>query len=154
MVLFGKSKMQIREVSVSDLPEIAKLFDEYRQFYKLNSDLSGATKFIEERILNQDSKIYLFLEGETYCGFTQLYPVFTSLSMKRAWILNDLYVRPEHRKKGGARALIEQAATLARNTDGKYLQLETALDSHAAQKLYESIGFVKDDKIFHYTWVV
>ncbi|WP_061248222.1 GNAT family N-acetyltransferase [Leptospira alstonii] len=146
--------MQIREASIQDLHEIAKLFDEYRQFYKLNSDLSGATKFIEERILNQDSKIYLLLNGETYCGFTQLYPVFTSLSMKRAWILNDLYVRPEHRKKGGARALIEQSATLVRNTGAKYLQLETALDNHTAQKLYESIGFVKDEKNFHYTWII
>lgn len=146
--------MKIREAAIQDLPEIAKLFDEYRQFYKKDSDLAGATKFIEERILKKDSKIYLFLDGDHYCGFTQLYPTFTSLSMKRAWILNDLFVRPEHRKKGVARALIQQAASLARETDAKYLELSTAFDNHQAQKLYESIGFVKDEEFFHYAWVI
>ncbi|TGN01186.1 GNAT family N-acetyltransferase [Leptospira yasudae] len=146
--------MKIREASLQDLPELAKLFDEYRQFYQKESDLAGATKFIEERIRNQESKIYVYTEDDRYCGFTQLYPIFTSLSMKRAWILNDLFVRPEYRKKGGARALIEQSAVLARGTEAKYLQLSTAFDNHKAQKLYESIGFVKDETFFHYSWDV
>ncbi|PJZ41504.1 GNAT family N-acetyltransferase [Leptospira kmetyi] len=146
--------MKIREAQIQDLPEIAQLFDEYRRFYKKDSDLASATKFIEERILNEESKIYLFLDGNEYCGFTQLYPSFTSLSMKRTWILNDLFVRPAHRKKGGARALIQRAASLARETGAKYLSLSTAFDNHPAQKLYESIGFVKDQEFFHYSWEV
>lgn len=138
--------MNIKEASLLDLPEIAKLFDEYRQFYKQKSDLKGAEKFIEERILKQESKIYLLMDGSTCCGFTQLYPIFTSLSMKRAWILNDLFVRLEHRKKGGGKALIEKTAELARETRAKYIQLSTAFDNRIAQKLYESIGFVKDEE--------
>ncbi|EMG11563.1 FR47-like protein, partial [Leptospira interrogans serovar Grippotyphosa str. LT2186] len=137
--------MNIKEASLLDLPEITKLFDEYRQFYKQKSDLKGAEKFIEERILKQESKIYLLMDGSTCCGFTQLYPIFTSLSMKRAWILNDLFVRLEHRKKGGGKALIEKTAELARETRAKYIQLSTAFDNRIAQKLYESIGFVKDE---------
>ncbi|EMN47241.1 toxin-antitoxin system, toxin component, GNAT domain protein [Leptospira interrogans str. L1207] len=62
--------MNIKEASLLDLPEIAKLFDEYRQFYKQKSDLKGAEKFIEERILKQESKIYLLMDGSTCCGFT------------------------------------------------------------------------------------
>ncbi|TGM10160.1 GNAT family N-acetyltransferase [Leptospira barantonii] len=146
--------MKIREAVIQDLPEVAKLFDEYRQFYKKDSDLASATKFIEERILKKESIIYLCLDGDAYCGFTQLYPSFTSLSMKRTWILNDLFVRPKHRKKGCARALIDQAASLARETNAKYLDLSTAFDNHQAQKLYESIGFVKDTEFFHYSWDV
>ncbi|UMQ58256.1 GNAT family N-acetyltransferase [Leptospira interrogans] len=146
--------MNIKEASLLDLPEITKLFDEYRQFYKQKSDLKGAEKFIEERILKQESKIYLLMDGSTCCGFTQLYPIFTSLSMKRAWILNDLFVRLEHRKKGGGKALIEKTAELARETRAKYIQLSTAFDNRIAQKLYESIGFVKDEEFVYYTWVV
>ncbi|AJR15888.1 FR47-like protein [Leptospira interrogans serovar Grippotyphosa str. UI 12769] len=146
--------MNIKEASLLDLPEITKLFDEYRQFYKQKSDLKGAEKFIEERILKQESKIYLLMDGSTCCGFTQLYPIFTSLSMKRAWILNDLFVRLEHRKKGGGKALIEKTAELARETRAKYIQLSTAFDNRIAQKLYESIGFVKDEEFIYYTWVV
>ncbi|EMN02705.1 FR47-like protein [Leptospira noguchii str. 1993005606] len=146
--------MNIKEASILDLPEIAKLFDEYRQFYKQKSDLKDAEKFIEERILKQESKIYLLMDGNSYCGFTQLYPIFTSLSMKRAWILNDLFVRPKYRKKGGGRALIEETAKFARSTGAKYIQLSTAFDNHTAQKLYESIGFIKDEEFFYYTLVI
>ncbi|EMO40366.1 GNAT family N-acetyltransferase [Leptospira noguchii] len=146
--------MNIKEAFISDLSETAKLFDEYRQFYKQKSDFKGAEKFIEERILKQESKIYLLMDGNTYCGFTQLYPIFTSLSMKRAWILNDLFVRPKYRKKGGGRALIEETTKFARDTGAKYIQLSTAFDNHTAQKLYESIGFIKDEEFFYYTWVV
>ncbi|EMJ60647.1 FR47-like protein [Leptospira sp. P2653] len=74
--------------------------------------------------------------------------------MKRAWILNDLFVRPEHRNKGGGKALIEQGASLARDTEAKYLTLSTAFDNLTAQKLYESIGFVKDEDFFHYTLII
>lgn len=154
MVLFGKSKMQIREASIEDLQETAKLFDEYRLFYKQKSDLAGARKFIEEKIRKQESKIYLLMKGKTYCGFTQLYPIFTSISMKRAWILNDLFVRPEHRKKGGGKALIEQGTSLARDTEAKYLTLSTAFDNRTAQRLYESFGFVKDEEFLNYTLVI
>ncbi|WP_061244387.1 GNAT family N-acetyltransferase [Leptospira noguchii] len=146
--------MNIKEASISDLSETAKLFDEYRQFYKQKPDFKGAEKFIEERIIKQESKIYLLMDGNSYCGFTQLYPIFTSLSMKRAWILNDLFVRPKYRKKGGGRALIEETAKFARDTGAKYIQLSTAFDNHTAQKLYESIGFIKDEEFFYYTWVI
>ncbi|UOG41817.1 GNAT family N-acetyltransferase [Leptospira noguchii] len=146
--------MNIKEAFISDLSETAKLFDEYRQFYKQKSDFKGAEKFIEERIIKQESKIYLLMDGNAYCGFTQLYPIFTSLSMKRAWILNDLFVRPKYRKKGGGRALIEETAKFARDTGAKYIQLSTAFDNHTAQKLYESIGFIKDEEFFYYTWVI
>ncbi|EKR73951.1 FR47-like protein [Leptospira noguchii str. 2006001870] len=146
--------MNIKEASISDLSETAKLFDEYRQFYKQKPDFKGAEKFIEERIIKQESKIYLLMDGNAYCGFTQLYPIFTSLSMKRAWILNDLFVRPKYRKKGGGRALIEETAKFARDTGAKYIQLSTAFDNHTAQKLYESIGFIKDEEFFYYTWVI
>ncbi|EMJ60645.1 toxin-antitoxin system, toxin component, GNAT domain protein [Leptospira sp. P2653] len=61
MALF--EKMQIREASIQDLQETAKLFDEYRLFYKQKSDLAGARKFIEEKIRKQESRIYLLMEG-------------------------------------------------------------------------------------------
>ncbi|MBM9500889.1 GNAT family N-acetyltransferase [Leptospira sp. 201903071] len=146
----------IREAAITDLDQAARLFDEYRGFYGKESDLSGATRFLEERIFKGESRIYLAVDdGEKrFYGFTQLYPSFTSLSMKRTWILNDLFVRPESRKQGVAKALIEQAASLARSMDAKYLSLSTARDNKNAQKLYESLGFVKDEEFYHYSLIV
>ncbi|AOP35519.1 acetyltransferase [Leptospira tipperaryensis] len=146
----------IREVAITDLNPVSRLFDEYRQFYEKESDLSGASKFLEERILKGESKIYVAVDDDekNYCGFTQLYPSFTSLSMKRTWILNDLFVRPEYRKQGVAKALIERAVSLARSMDAKYVSLSTAHNNKNAQKLYESLGFIKDEEFFYYSLIV
>lgn len=146
----------IREAAITDLDQVARLFDEYRQFYKKESDLTGASKFIEERILKGESRIYVAVneDEKRFYGFTQLYPSFTSLSMKRIWILNDLFVRPDFRKQGVAKALIERTATLARSMDAKYVALSTAIDNKNAQKLYESLGFIRDEEFYHYSLIV
>ena len=46
-------------------------------------------------------------------GFTQLYPSFSSLSLKSVWILNDLYVYEEYRKQGVGKMLLDAAKEFA-----------------------------------------
>ena len=70
-------------------------------------------------------------------GFTQLYPLFSSVSMRRAWLLNDLYVNPNFRNKGIATALLETAKAHGRATSAKALTLETSWDNYTAQRVYE-----------------
>ncbi len=83
-------------------------------------------------------------------GFAQLYPMFSSLSMQRLWILNDLFVQPHARKRGVATGLIDQSRQLARETGAKGLQLETATDNFTAQRLYEQTGFTRVSSVFYY----
>jgi ribosomal protein S18 acetylase RimI-like enzyme len=61
------------------------------------------------------------------------------------WILNDLYVESTRRKTGVGCALIEKAMEFAKGQGATFVQLETAADNHAAQHLYEAIGFVKQE---------
>ena len=83
-------------------------------------------------------------------GFVQLYPVFSSLSMRPQWILSDLYVAPEARKQGAGAALMNRARELARATGADGLMLETAVDNLTAQKLYEELGYKRDEEFFRY----
>lgn len=129
---------------------VVPLFDAYRRFYKQASDLDGARDFIGERLKKDQSVIFLALDGENAVGFTQLYPSFSSSSMRRLWILNDLFVAPEGRKKGVGEALMERARQLAVETDAEGLTLETAIDNHTAQRLYEKLGYKKDEIYFRY----
>jgi ribosomal protein S18 acetylase RimI-like enzyme len=67
--------------------------------------------------------------------------------------LNDLYVEKEYRKHGIGESLIRTAMQFAKDTGAVYVQLETAVDNHTAQQLYEAIGFKKqlpDEKLFLY----
>ena len=70
--------------------------------------------------------------------------------MKRLWILNDLYVVAEARRHGVAKALMERARQLALETSAESLALETAVDNHNAQRLYEQLGWLRDQEFFRY----
>ena len=83
-------------------------------------------------------------------GFPQLYPVFSSISMKKSWILNDMFVDLEARKLGIGQLLLNQAKYYAIRTGAKSLVLETAPDNYAAQKLYEKNGYKRDTQFFQY----
>ena len=61
-----------------DLEALSLLFDEYRVFYKLDSDIETAKKFLIERIENQESEIFVAINHENkLVGFVQLYPIFS-----------------------------------------------------------------------------
>jgi GNAT superfamily N-acetyltransferase len=85
-------------------------------------------------------------------GFVQLYPVFSSTAARprRLWLLNDLFVLPDARGGGVARALMQRARRLAEETDAVGLELATAHTNLAAQRLYESLGWRRDEKFPRY----
>jgi len=137
--------------ALKDLDDVVPLFDGYRQFYGRRSDLAGARKFLGERIERDESTIYLAYTGpREAAGFTQLYPSFSSVSLKPLWILNDLFVRSDVRRGGVGRALLERARQHAVETGAKGLVLSTGVTNQAAQTLYESCGWQRDDEFFQY----
>lgn len=147
--------MIIKKALKEDLETVAYLFDLYRQFYDQRSDIESAKDFLSDRMENNESEIFLVLSEDDNLknkgmGFVQLYPSFTSVGMKRIWILNDLFVHENFRKQGVAEALIARSKDLAIETNAKGIILETHFSNTAAQKLYDKIGFEKDDEHFYY----
>ncbi|HZY39830.1 MAG TPA: GNAT family N-acetyltransferase [Mucilaginibacter sp.] len=138
--------MQLKRITLPDYLLVTKLFDDYRVFYKYPSDIRLAEKFIKERLENNESVVFIALADDgTSIGFTQLYPLISSGRAIKNWVLNDLYVAPEYRKQGIGEALIKTAREFAARDGAVFLQLETATDNYNAQRLYENIGFNKQD---------
>ncbi|WP_036385459.1 GNAT family N-acetyltransferase [Muricauda sp. MAR_2010_75] len=143
--------MTIKKATVSDLELIVPLFDAYRVFYKQGSEPTAAREFLKERFLRNETVIFIALENEEPVGFTQLYTTFSSVSLQPSYILNDLYVSPNHRKKGVGEALLNQAKSHCQENGFKGLALETAIDN-PAQKLYERLDWKNDTDYIHYFW--
>jgi ribosomal protein S18 acetylase RimI-like enzyme len=133
------------------LEEVVVLFNQYRVFYKQSSDPEAARNFLQERFQTNDSKIFVARKNSCGVGFTQLYPSFSSVSMKRIWILNDLFVEKSHRNQGIAKLLIDAAENYAREAESARIILATQTSNIAAQALYESLGYSKDQEFHHYT---
>ena len=167
--------MHIRQATLDDLDILVPLFNGYRQFYKQESNIEGARSFLRQRLERNESVVYIaFLpdlvqaavklpdnhEGKAIqstetnknqaVGFTQIYPFYSSVSMERMLILNDLYINPNYRGLGVGTALIDTVKNLCRNLDQKGVALQTGYDN-PAQKLYEREGFKKDTDL-QYFW--
>lgn len=142
----------ISRATLDDLDAVAPLFDGYRVFYERDSDPALARAFIEERLRRGESVIFIARDDANHAalGFTQLYPMFSSVSARRIWVLNDLFVAPTARQRGVARALMDRARGFAKETGALRLILETAEDNRAAQALYESLGYVCESGERHY----
>jgi ribosomal protein S18 acetylase RimI-like enzyme len=143
--------LTIREATEADIPELALLFDQYRQFYEQPADEALALRFIRERFSRQES-VLLVARSPTagLLGFCQLYPSFCSVEAQPIYVLYDLFVQPTARKAGVGRMLLTAAQARA-ITDGKArMDLTTARTNKTAQSLYESLGWIRDDIFLTY----
>ena len=139
----------IRQATIDDIPTVAYLFDKYRQWYKQEPNLEGAIDFLQSRTENGESVILVAMEEGEQIGFTQLYPIFSSVSMSKAWLLNDLFVIESQRGKGVATKLLEAAKNVGINTESKWLMLQTSDWNSEAQALYEKNGWVRESDFFY-----
>ncbi|MFE6073134.1 GNAT family N-acetyltransferase [Paenibacillus sp. NPDC057886] len=158
---------RIRHAELGDVNGVAQLFNEYRMFYDQLADLNGANEYIRERMERNESFILIAelemdadkredcsftdkpLSGE-FGGFVQLYPSFSSVSMRPIWVLNDLYVHADHRQRGIARKLLQAARLWGDESGAVRIVLSTAISNKKAQALYESEGYTLDTKFMYY----
>jgi ribosomal protein S18 acetylase RimI-like enzyme len=139
-------EFDIIQIGPSQSNLVTDLFNQYRVFYKKDPDLALAKNFIQARLDNQESIIFVALADKTKpVGFTQLYPKYSSARAVKNWILNDLYVEADHRKQGIGEALIKTAMQFATQQEAVFVELSTAVDNFTAQSLYEQIGFIKQE---------
>ena len=144
------SSITIRQAVLADLDAVAILFDGYRQFYGQASDEAAAKTFLQARFEHGQSVVLLAESQGQAVGFTQLYPSFSSVSMARVFVLNDLFVSPTARRRGVGEALLDAAADHARQLGAVRLSLNTDVQNLPAQALYASMGWARDQKYHAY----
>jgi ribosomal protein S18 acetylase RimI-like enzyme len=136
--------LTIRRATLNDLDSVAPLFDAYRCFYAQPTDVTRAHDFLRERLERSESVVLIAdLDGQAV-GFTQLYPMFSSVRTARIWILNDLFVDANARRRGVAQALLDGAAQFGREQGAAGLMLETSRDNAPARALYRAAGWSED----------
>ena len=133
--------MEIVRADKSHIPEISRLFDLYRQFYKCEPDLDLATSYITERMENDESVIFVAAEESELKGFVQLYPSFCSVEAIKIFVLYDLYVDESARSTGIGKRLMDKATEFSKNEGASRIDLLTAFDNKRAQHLYEKLGY-------------
>lgn len=148
------STITVRQAALSDLEALVPLFDGYRQFYGRTSDVQAAREFLKARFNHGESVLFIAFESSTPVGFTQLYPSFSSVSLARTFVLNDLFVVEFARRKGVASKLMAAAVEFAGAMSAVRISLSTATTNETAQTLYQSAGWKRDEQFFVYHFAI
>lgn len=143
--------VSVRQAVLSDLDALAPLFDSYRRFYGKAGDPFAAKSFLRDRFEHGESVLFIAAQDTEAVGFVQLYPSFSSVSLARTFILNDLFVDAGYRGQGIAKRLLEAATKYAAALGAVRLTLSTAISNGEAQALYQAGGWTRDAQfyVFH-----
>lgn len=144
---------QIKQVLSTDIEKILPLFNEYRRFYRQELN-AKSYDFLFDRIQKNQSVIFYIEESNKVIGFVQIYPSFSSIGLGSTWLLNDLFVLPEYRRKKVATKLIEKTINYARETNAINVHLATQISNTNAQELYKKLGFKKDNDFFYFNFLL
>lgn len=143
--------IQILNAGPEHIDVLVELFDAYRVWYGTPTDKDGARSFLSQRQRQNESVIFLATRDGKPAGFTQLYPMFSSVSMGTTWVLNDLFVAEFARRNGIGTLLLETAAEFGRETGALRMELQTEISNTGAQQVYERHGWKKDAQFWYYS---
>ncbi len=147
--------IKIIPADASHLDALVPLVDAYRKFYRQESDIEATRSFMHERLENKNNDAFVFLavnEQDQYVGFAQLFSCYSTVSLGKIFILNDLFVDPNSRKQGVGEALLKRSIDFGNEHSCKKLMLRTEVTNVTAQSVYERVGWIKDEKFFTYNF--
>ncbi|GAA4627844.1 hypothetical protein GCM10023196_041740 [Actinoallomurus vinaceus] len=139
----GRMKVTVRPTTAQDpvLDEIGDLFNDYRAHYG-HPGLSEIThRWLREQLAERRLQLVVAMVGDRAGGFITTTVVPASLTLRTFWLIRDLYVAPEHRRNGVARALLQHVIEAARASGAHRLSLQTETGNAVALQLYASAGF-------------
>ena len=131
--------------------ETAQLLDEYRQHYGANPAPEATEAWMRDQVIGERLRVYAAGPGHTVHGVCTVAVVPASLTLRTAWLIRDLYVTPDARGRGVARALISSVADAARTEGAHRISLQTETGNQRALQLYAKGGFeiVADVTLLH-----
>lgn len=138
----------VRQAALADLDPLAALFDQYRQFQGRPGDVPAARAFLLERFNHGQSVVFMAFDGQHALGFAQLYPSFSSVSLSRVFILNDLFVSAAGRRRGVASQLLAAVEAYAWEMGASRVSLNVARSNVSGQALYLHRGWNQDEEFF------
>ncbi len=138
----GGDGVIVRDASRTDVPLILGLIRELADYEKLGDQVRATEPLLERALFGEPRFAEALIaerDGEAI-GYALYFPTFsTFLAIQGVW-LEDLYVRPEHRKAGAGRALLAAVAARLRARGGERLEW-AALDwNELALGFYRGLG--------------
>jgi GNAT superfamily N-acetyltransferase len=132
---------RIRAVASDDVETLFGLILELAEYEKLADKVNGNAEVLRRTLFEQRAAEALLIErsGEAI-GYAIFFTTFSSFECRSGIWLEDVYVRPEHRRGGIGREVMEHLARIA--VERGHVRLEwCALDwNEPALNFYDKLG--------------
>lgn len=134
--------IEIRAATEADVPLLFDLILELAAYEKLSDEVRGDAEVLRRSLFEEKAAEALLIEtadGEAV-GYAIFFTTFSTFECRSGIWLEDVYVRPEHRRGGIGRAVMGHLAQLARKRG--HVRLEwVALDwNEPALSFYAKLG--------------
>ena len=105
----------IRPAARADVPLIFSLIRELAEFERLAHEVVGSEALLSEHLfgLRPAAEVLLAFADDAPAGFALFFQNFSTFLARPGIYLEDLFVRPEFRRRGLGRALLERLARTA-----------------------------------------
>ena len=144
------TELRIRQATIQDLSKILLIFDDYREYFKQPKDPVSVERFLFEKFEHFESVIFIAQLQDEVVGFAQLYPVFSSLTLQRVWLLNDFFIAEECRGSGVGTQLFAKVKEFTLLTKSKGIELSVEHTNKKAWAFWEKQGFKIDEEFRYY----
>jgi GNAT superfamily N-acetyltransferase len=121
--------------------QVAALFDDYRAHYGQPPSPRLAREWLHGQLAQHRMTIAAAIGAGRACGFVTTIVIPASLMLVTAWSIRDLYVAPQQRRSGIARALLQHVAGEARAAGASRVSVQTEAGNSPALRLYATVGF-------------
>jgi len=144
--------VRIRRATEADVQVLFDLILELASYEKLGDKVAGDAEVLRRSLFEQKAAEALLVEtadGEAV-GYAIFFTTFSTFECRSGIWLEDVYVRPEHRRGGIGRVVMEHLAAIAQERG--HVRLEwVALDwNEPALNFYEKLGARRlDDWLIH-----
>jgi GNAT superfamily N-acetyltransferase len=134
--------LEIRLATEADAPLLFDLILELAAYEKLSDKVAGDAEVLRRSLFEEKAAEALLLETSdgTAVGYAIFFTTFSTFECRSGIWLEDIYVRPEHRRGGIGRAVMERLAQIAQERG--HVRFEwVALDwNEPAIDFYDGLG--------------
>jgi GNAT superfamily N-acetyltransferase len=135
-------ELEIRAATEDDVPLILSLIKELAEYERLSHEVVATEENLCDSLFGERpvAEVLLGYLGDDPAGFALFFHNFSTFLGKPGIYLEDLYVRPEHRRSGVGRALLTHIARLAMERNCGRLEWSVLDWNEPAIRFYRGIG--------------
>jgi GNAT superfamily N-acetyltransferase len=132
----------VRPARPHDVGLLLELFMELAEYEKLTDEMHATEQLVSQALFGEPAAAEAVIaerDGQP-AGYALFFPTFSTFLAKRGVWLEDLFVRPQHRRAGVGKALIAAVAARAHQRGAQRLEWSALRWNELALGFYRGIG--------------